>query len=157
MTTDTEPKSESRVLEGIAWMVVTSICFAVVTGIVRYLGSDLPAVEAAFIRYLIGIFLMGTVLFKLIKFRPSAQLMRGFFWRGLVHGIGVILWFYAMARVLSALSRVYHEDQDAILRFMKGPHPLLEGRTPYEVARSSIAGAEVVLRLIDRLDAGIAA
>jgi len=64
---------------------------------------------------------------------------------------------YAMARVLSALSRVYHEDQDAILRFMKGPHPLLEGRTPYEVARSSIAGAEVVLRLIDRLDAGIAA
>ena len=37
---------------GIGWMLVTGFCFAGVTGIVRYLGSDLPSVEAAFLRFL---------------------------------------------------------------------------------------------------------
>ncbi len=97
--TSIESETKDRTLEGIAWMVATGICFAVVTGIVRYLGLNLPAVEAAFIRYLIGVLLMGTVLLKLLKFKPSAKLLGGFVIRGLVHGIAVILWFFAMARI----------------------------------------------------------
>ncbi len=97
--TSTGSESKDRIFEGIAWMVATGICFAMVTGVVRYLGSSLPAVEAAFIRYLIGMLMMGTVLLKLLKFRPSAKLLGGFVLRGVVHGTAVILWFYAMARI----------------------------------------------------------
>ena len=35
-------------------MVVTTLLFAIVTGIVRYIGSDIPAPVAAFIRYIIS-------------------------------------------------------------------------------------------------------
>jgi drug/metabolite transporter (DMT)-like permease len=91
--------SKDRNLEGIAWMVATGICFAIVTAIVRYLGSNLPAVEAAFIRYFIGLLIMGPVLIKYFRVKFSPKLWGGFLIRGLVHGIGVILWFYAMARI----------------------------------------------------------
>jgi drug/metabolite transporter (DMT)-like permease len=90
---------KDRTLEGIFWMIVTGLCFAAVTGTVRYLGSNLPAVEAAFIRYFIGCFLMAPVIFKLSRMKTSPGLLGGFAIRGLVHGIAVIMWFYAMARI----------------------------------------------------------
>lgn len=36
------------------------------------------------------------------------------------------------------------------------PHPLLEGETPFDMARSSSAGTEAVLNLIGRAEAGVA-
>ena len=38
----------------IGWMLLTGLLFVAVTGIVRHLGSDLPAVQAAFLRYVSG-------------------------------------------------------------------------------------------------------
>ncbi len=90
---------KDRTFEGILWMVATGLCFAAVTGTVRYLGSNLPAVEAAFIRYAIGFIMMAPVILRLVKLKPSARLVTGFAIRGLVHGVAVILWFYAMARI----------------------------------------------------------
>jgi len=98
-TTVIETRPGNRNIEGIAWMVVTGLCLAAVTGIVRYLGSNLPVVEAAFIRYFIGVLMMGPVLYRLLNFRPSAKLLGGFVLRGLVHGFAVVFWFYAMARI----------------------------------------------------------
>ena len=94
-----EARSDNRALEGIGWMVFTGLCFVVVTGIVRYLGSNLPAAESAFIRYLIGIFLVGPIILRIIRKPISAKMTAGFAIRGLVHGVAVILWFYAMARI----------------------------------------------------------
>lgn len=84
---------------GIGWMVLTGILFVCVTGIVRYLGSDMPAIEAAFIRYAIGLALVFPVLLRLVRARPEKDVMKLYAVRGLVHGIAVMLWFYAMARV----------------------------------------------------------
>ena len=39
------------------------------------------------------------------------------------------------------VSRAYHGDRDAIEAFLNRPHPLLEGETPFDMARSSSAGA----------------
>lgn len=47
--------------------------------------------------------------------------------------------------------------QAATDTFLNRPHPLLEGETPLDVARSSLAGAEAVLNLMRRAEAGIAA
>jgi drug/metabolite transporter (DMT)-like permease len=80
-------------------MLLTTLLFVCVTGIVRYLGSDIPAAEAAFIRYAIGLALVLPALRPLLRQWPRAALMRRFALRGVVHGVAVILWFYAMARV----------------------------------------------------------
>lgn len=80
-------------------MVLTGLLFVAVTGIVRHLGSDLPAVEAAFIRYAFGLVLVLPVLLRLGSRIPRGRAMTLCVVRGLVHGGGVMLWFFAMARI----------------------------------------------------------
>ncbi len=63
---------------------------------------------------------------------------------------------YEIGRVVDAVSRAYHGDRNAIEEFLNRPHPLLEGETPFDMARSSSAGAEAVLNLIRRAEAGVA-
>ena len=86
-------------LQGIAWMVVAGLLFVAVTVLVRHLGSDMPATEAAFIRYGFGLILVLPVMFK-TRFRqiPIAQYGR-YAARGIFHAIAVMLWFFAMARI----------------------------------------------------------
>lgn len=80
-------------------MVLTGIFFVGVTGIVRYLGSSLPVMEMAFIRYAFGVVLVIPALIPLVRTPPSIQRMRFFAVRGFLHAFGVMLWFYAMARI----------------------------------------------------------
>lgn len=80
-------------------MLITGILFVGVTGIVRHLGSSLPAVEAAFIRYALGTLLILPVLFRAGFRFPARRPLTLYTLRGLAHGCAVILWFYAMARI----------------------------------------------------------
>lgn len=84
-------------LVGILWMVITTILFVAVTASVRFLDGEVPAPQAAFMRYLIGTLLLTPALISLIKVKPSKSLMKKFVIRGVVHSIGVTLWFYAMS------------------------------------------------------------
>ena len=82
---------------GIMWMVLTTILFVGVTATVRYLEGEVPAPQAAFLRYAIGTLLLTPSLITLIKIKPNKPLMSKFVLRGLVHSFGVTLWFYAMS------------------------------------------------------------
>src|SRR6056300_54561 len=82
---------------GILWMVITTILFVGVTATVRYLEGDVPAPQAAFLRYAIGTVLLTPSLISLAKIKPDRPLLNKFILRGLVHSIGVTLWFYAMS------------------------------------------------------------
>ena len=84
-------------LVGILWMVITTILFVAFTASVRFLDGEVPAPQAAFMRYLIGTLLLTPALISLIKVKPSKPLMKKFLLRGVVHSIGVTLWFYAMS------------------------------------------------------------
>lgn len=86
-------------LRGILWMVLAGMLFVAVTVTVRHLGSDMPAVEAAFIRYVFGLVLLTPVLLRIRWRRITAKNARLYLFRGLVHGLAVMLWFYAMARI----------------------------------------------------------
>lgn len=90
---------QSANLRAILWMVVTGFLFVAVTGIIRYLGSNLPAAESAFIRYAIGLVILSPVIFRSFQAKMPKDLWIGFAVRGFVHGFAVILWFYAMARI----------------------------------------------------------
>ena len=63
---------------------------------------------------------------------------------------------YEMSRVVDALRLAYHGNQEAVDGFLHRPHVLLDGDTPFDMARSSSAGAEAVLNLIRRAEAGVA-
>ena len=88
-----------QTLRGVGWMVLTGLLFVAVTAIVRHLGTSMPAIEAAFIRYAVGLLIVLPVLFRLIRRRPKVGMMRLYLVRGLIHGGYIILWFYAMARI----------------------------------------------------------
>ena len=89
----------SRPLEAILWMLGSGLCFVGVTGVVRHLGTDLPAAQSAFVRFAWGaIFLLPTLVRTLVAGIP-APLMRLYLGRGVLHVAAVIFWFYAMARI----------------------------------------------------------
>ncbi len=88
-----------NIAAGVLWMVVTTLLFVCVTGIVRHVGSSLPSAEAAFLRYGLGTLLMLPFMGSLLKRPPAARAWGVFAARGVMHGFGVVLWFYAMARI----------------------------------------------------------
>lgn len=108
------PARPFRPWVGIGWMAVTGLFFVAVTGIVRYLGSEIPAAQSAFLRYAIGLVFIAPFLGPVLRSGGGAKLQAQFALRGLAHGVGVILWFYAMARIpiaevtaLNYLSPIY--------------------------------------------------
>ena len=72
----------SRPGVGIAWMVFTGVLFVMVTGLVKYLGPTMPAPQAAFLRYALGLIL----LVPMLPFREGLRLqkhqLRLSVWRG---------------------------------------------------------------------------
>lgn len=80
-------------------MVATGICFVAVTGLVRWLGTDLPAVQSAFLRFGIGALFFLPLAPGLLRSGLQPGTARLFAGRGAVHVAAVILWFYAMARL----------------------------------------------------------
>ena len=89
-------------LVGIVWMLATGLCFVAVNGLVRWLGTALPAPEAAFLRFVFGLVFTLPVLLPALRRGFSAQVWRLFALRGVLHTLAVVLWFYAMARITVA-------------------------------------------------------
>jgi len=88
-----------RPVSGIFWMVVTGLCFVCVTALVKTMGPRLPAAEAAFIRYGIGMVFMIPAAAALRDAHLTRRQWSLFGLRGGLHAMGVILWFYAMTRI----------------------------------------------------------
>ncbi|MEJ6397663.1 DMT family transporter [Yoonia sp. 208BN28-4] len=84
---------------GIFWMAVTGLNFVAVTAIVKHVGSDVPAAQGAFLRYLLGLVFLIPMIRPIISAHLSRRQVKLFVWRGVVHTLAVILWFYAMARI----------------------------------------------------------
>ena len=84
---------------GMFWMLGSGLCFVTVIGLVRYLEGSLPAAEASFIRYLIGLVFFLPYLWKYAStlFRRS-NLLR-YFIRAGFHSLGVVAWFFAMSKL----------------------------------------------------------
>ena len=92
----------NRPVAGIVWMIVTGLLFVGVTAIVKHVGDTLPAAQAAFMRYLLGLVFLVPVIRPIVEARLSRRQIGLFGLRGLVHTFGVILWFYAMTRITIA-------------------------------------------------------
>ena len=62
-------------LVGIGWMLITGFLFVGVTAVVRHLGSDMPAAQAAFLRYVIGLALILALFFYQGPKFPGGRLL----------------------------------------------------------------------------------
>jgi drug/metabolite transporter (DMT)-like permease len=89
----------SNPVQGILWMLSSGLCFVGVTGIVRYLGTDLPAAQSAFIRFGWGAVFLLPALLPMLRAGVPASHLRLHLGRGAVHVLAVLCWFYAMARL----------------------------------------------------------
>ena len=63
----------------------------------------------------------------------------------------------ALSMVFAETLRLYHVDSAKAAQYLRTPHPMLGGKTPMDLAVPSIAGAELVLKLLAQADAGVAA
>ncbi len=90
---------DNRPIAGVLWMLVSGLSFVGVTGVVRYLGTDLPAAQGAFIRFAFGLAFLGPALVTALRAGLPAGSLPLFLGRGALHTVAVILWFYAMARL----------------------------------------------------------
>ena len=61
-----------------------------------------------------------------------------------------------LARLVDAVARAFRGDVARIDDFLTRPHPLLDGESPLDMATSSSAGADSVLKLVLRAEAGVA-
>ena len=93
------PPASTRPVVGVLWMLASGLSFVAVTGIVRYLGTDLPAAQSAFLRFAFGVVFLLPSLVPLIRRGVAPGTLRLFTLRGVVHSAPVVAWFYAMARI----------------------------------------------------------
>lgn len=63
---------------------------------------------------------------------------------------------YELSKVIDQAAKIYQGDAGAIGRFLTHPHPLLDGRSAFEVACASSAGAYAVVKLLRKAEAGVA-
>ncbi len=91
--------TDNRPVTGIIWMLATGLCFVGVTGVVRYLGTALPAAESAFLRFVFGLAFVLPTLVPVVRGGLPRGSLALFGWRGVLHTLGVVLWFYAMGRI----------------------------------------------------------
>lgn len=94
-----ETAKHSRPVAGIFWMVFTGVMFLGVTAVVKHIGSDVPAAQAAFLRYVLGLVFLLPMIKPILAAHLTPRQKKLFWARGFVHTLAVILWFFAMARI----------------------------------------------------------
>lgn len=128
-------------------MLLTGACFVAVTALVKYLGDGVPAAQAAFLRYLLGLVFLIPMISAMRRVTYSKSLLTWFGVRGVAHTLGVILWFYAMTRIpiaevtaMNYLNPVYVTIGAALFMGEK-----LAGRRIFAIV-IALVGAIVILR-----------
>ncbi|WP_073254525.1 DMT family transporter [Shimia gijangensis] len=91
--------SSSKPMKGILWMLLTGLCFVAVNVLVKTLHGRVPAAEAAFLRYVLGLPFLLPMIRPILSAHLSGRDLGFFALRGVVHTLGVVCWFYAMTRI----------------------------------------------------------
>ncbi|MDK3018119.1 DMT family transporter [Pseudodonghicola flavimaris] len=99
MTQTVAAPASSRPLHGVLWMLAAGLVFVVMTALVKALGPRIPAPQAAFLRYAMGLIFLLPMLRPILNTRFTPKVMGLFALRGLLHSGGVMLWFFAMTRI----------------------------------------------------------
>jgi drug/metabolite transporter (DMT)-like permease len=81
------------------WMALGGILFSLLNTIARTISMQMDPYEAQFLRYFCGLLIMLPLLWRegWAAYKPVD--VKGQFWRGAVHTLGLILWFTALPQI----------------------------------------------------------
>jgi drug/metabolite transporter (DMT)-like permease len=91
--------SVSPNVQGMIWMAVAGLIFASFTAIVRHVGSSMNPIQVSFMRYALGLVFMLPFFLKINLADLRAANFKLHAIRGVLHAVGVMCWFYAMAHI----------------------------------------------------------
>jgi drug/metabolite transporter (DMT)-like permease len=89
--------------QAIWWMVMGGVMFSVLNTIARFMALQMDPFEAQFLRYLCGLLVILPLVLRsgvsrgFKTFWPTD--VKGQFWRGAVHTVGLMLWFIALPKI----------------------------------------------------------
>ena len=85
--------------KGLLWTLAAGLCFVQLNTLSRVLTTQLDPFQSQFLRYLCGLLVMLPLLWRygLAAYRPKH--IGGQFVRGIVHTVGLGLWFVALPRI----------------------------------------------------------
>ena len=89
----------SKPLAGVLWMLVTTICFVAMNVLVKYVGTGLPVIQTAFLRFALGLVFLIPMIRSVRAVTYTRDIIRLSLGRGAVHTVAMLLWFYAMTRI----------------------------------------------------------
>ncbi len=89
----------SPTTRGLLWTSAAGLLFSALNASMRALAMDVPVLQIQFLRYAMGLL----VLLPLVWWRGwrnfIAKDIKGQFWRGGMHTLGLVLWFLALPRI----------------------------------------------------------
>lgn len=85
--------------KGMLWMAAGGFLFSILNTIVRSIAMQMDPFEVQFLRYLFGLLVMLPWVFKAGPRNYWPTDVKGQFWRGGVHTMGMVLWFIALPKI----------------------------------------------------------
>jgi drug/metabolite transporter (DMT)-like permease len=85
--------------KGMIWMAAGGFLFSILNTIVRAIAMQMDPFEVQFLRYLFGLLVMLPWVFKSGPRNYWPTDVKGQFWRGGVHTMGMVLWFIALPKI----------------------------------------------------------
>jgi drug/metabolite transporter (DMT)-like permease len=81
------------------WMALGGLLFSLLNTIARQFSMEMDPYEALFLRYFCGLLIMLPLLWRegWLAYKPVD--VKGQFWRGGVHTVGLVLWFAALPKI----------------------------------------------------------
>ncbi|MEN8874321.1 MAG: DMT family transporter [Pacificibacter sp.] len=89
----------SQPIKGVLWMLATTFSFVAVNVLVKYVGTGLPVIQSAFLRFALGLVFLIPMLKSVLAVQYTREIVLLSISRGAVHAIAMLLWFYAMTRI----------------------------------------------------------
>ncbi|MEM7378035.1 MAG: DMT family transporter, partial [Pseudomonadota bacterium] len=84
---------------GLAWIALGGLLFVAFMVLVRLVSLSLHPIQAAFIRYAFGLLLILPLVWRQGARLFESRRVLGHAVRGVAHGAGVLLWFFAISRL----------------------------------------------------------
>ncbi|PZX10462.1 DMT family transporter [Celeribacter halophilus] len=86
-------------VKGILWMLFMTLCFVMVNVLVKYVGTGLPVLQSAFLRFALGLVFLIPALGALRQVRFTPRIWKLTFGRAVFHSVAMTCWFFAMTRI----------------------------------------------------------
>ena len=89
----------SPTTRGLLWTSAAGLLFSCLNAAMRALAMEVPALQSQFLRYLMGLLVLLPIIVWHGWRHYTPKDIKGQFWRGGMHTLGLVLWFLALPKI----------------------------------------------------------